>query len=76
LYLLQEAVRFCQPRADCSDSAKLQDLIAKHLEVSVLTTNASPRGIDASAADPAISDGSYEALVDLMTSCDRVVGTL
>jgi sulfur transfer complex TusBCD TusB component (DsrH family) len=76
LYLLQEAVRFCQPRADCSDSAKLQDLIAKHLEVSALTTNASLRGIDASAADPAISDGSYEALVDLMTSCDRVVGNL
>lgn len=50
--------------------------MAKHLEVSVLTTNASLHGIDASAADPAISDGSYEALVDLMTSCDRVVGTL
>ena len=26
LYLLQEAVRFCLPRADCRTAAKLQDL--------------------------------------------------
>jgi sulfur relay (sulfurtransferase) complex TusBCD TusD component (DsrE family) len=76
LYLLQEAVRFSQPRADCLNAAKLKDLIAKNLEVNVLTRDAELRGIDVSAAGPTISYGSYEALVDLMTSCDRVVGIL
>lgn len=76
LYLLQEAVRFCQPRAECSTTAKLQALIAKDLKVRVLTPDAVLRGIDVSAADPPLSEGSYEALVDLMTSCDQVVGIL
>ena len=76
LYLLQEAVRFSQPRADCPNTAKLKELIAKNLEVKMLTRDAELRGIDVSAAGPTISDGSYEALVDLMTSCDRVVGIL
>ncbi len=76
LYLLQEAVRFCQPRAECSSTARLQDLIAKDLKVNVLISDAELRGIDASAADPSLSEGSYEASVHLMTSCDQVVGIL
>ncbi|MFO7714135.1 DsrE family protein [Desulfosarcina sp.] len=76
LYLLQEAVRFCRPRATCPDSGKLKELTEKNLRVYVLTRDAELRGIDGSSAGPAISDGSYEALVDLMTTCDRVVGIL
>jgi sulfur relay (sulfurtransferase) complex TusBCD TusD component (DsrE family) len=76
LYLLQEAVRFCRPRAECSNTAKLQELIAKNLKVNVLTSDAELRGIDVSGAGPTISESSYEALVDLMTSCDQVVGIL
>lgn len=76
LYLLQEAVRFCQPPADCSNTAKFQDLVAKNMEVNLLTRDAELRGIEAGAAGSAIKDGSYESLVDLMTSCDRVVGIL
>jgi sulfur relay (sulfurtransferase) complex TusBCD TusD component (DsrE family) len=76
LYLLQEAVRFFHPRADCSNAGKLQDLVGKNLVVNALTTDAELRGIELSAAGSAIADGSYEALVNLMTSCDRVVGIL
>jgi sulfur relay (sulfurtransferase) complex TusBCD TusD component (DsrE family) len=76
LYLLQEAVRFCQPRAACSATAKFQELIAKNLDVNVLARDAELRGIKVSAAGPAIAEGSYDSLVDLMTSCDRIVGIL
>jgi sulfur relay (sulfurtransferase) complex TusBCD TusD component (DsrE family) len=40
LYLLQEAVRFYQPRAQCSNIARLQDLIIKNLQVNALTHDA------------------------------------
>lgn len=76
LYLLQEAVRFGRPRAGCSNSTQLRDLIDKHLEVSVLAGDAGLRGMDFSTAGSAPAEGSYEDLVDLMTSCDRVVGIL
>jgi sulfur relay (sulfurtransferase) complex TusBCD TusD component (DsrE family) len=75
LYLLQEAARFCQQRNDCAHIAKLQDLTAKNLEVSVLARDAELRGIDAAAAT-GMSNGTYDSLVDLMASSDRVVGLL
>jgi sulfur relay (sulfurtransferase) complex TusBCD TusD component (DsrE family) len=76
LYLLQEAVRFCQPRAESANTVKLQDLIAKNLNVSALATDVELRGIDVNAAGLAIADGSYESLIELMESCDRIVGIL
>jgi sulfur relay (sulfurtransferase) complex TusBCD TusD component (DsrE family) len=76
LYLLQEAVRFCQPLAECSNTDKLKNLITKDLNVNVLTADAELRGVDIRKSGLAIADGSYEALVDLMTSCDRVIGIL
>ncbi|MBW2096352.1 MAG: DsrE family protein [Deltaproteobacteria bacterium] len=76
LYLLQEAVRFCGPAMKCSSSMGLQGLIEKNLKVHVLTRDAELRGINAPSADQAILEGSYESLVDLMASCDRVVGIL
>ena len=76
LYLLQEAARFCQSRGKCPNSTSLQDLIDHNLEVRMLTRDAQLRGVEAAAEGPAISDGSYESLVDLMASCDRVVGIL
>jgi sulfur relay (sulfurtransferase) complex TusBCD TusD component (DsrE family) len=76
LCLLQEAVRLCRPRAGCANTAMLQDLVAKNLAVNMLARDAELRGIDVDTAEPAFAQGSYESLVELMTSCDRVVGIL
>lgn len=76
LCLLQEAVRFCRPRAECSNTAKLQGLIAKDLAVMVLTGDAELRGVELEASRLSAKNGSYESLVDLMTSSDRIVGVL
>ncbi len=76
LYLLQEAVRFCRPAMKCSNSMGLQELIDQNLEVHLLTHDAELRGIDAPPAGQAILNGSYESLIDLLDSCDRVVGIL
>jgi sulfur relay (sulfurtransferase) complex TusBCD TusD component (DsrE family) len=76
LYLLQEAVRLCQLRTECPNTAKIQDLMGKDLTVNVLTRDAELRGVDVAAAGLSVAEGSYESLVDLMSSCDRVVGIL
>ena len=76
LFLFQEAVRFCRPGVQCSNSTSLQELPVKDLEVHVLSRDAELRGINAPYAGQAILDGSYESLMDLMESCDRVVGIL
>jgi sulfur relay (sulfurtransferase) complex TusBCD TusD component (DsrE family) len=70
LYLLQDAVRLC------SGATGLQPLIAKDLSVHVLTLDAELRGITLPSAGQAISSGSYESLIDLLESCDQVVGIL
>jgi len=76
LYLLQEAVRFCGPGMKCSNSIDLQELIEKNIQVHVLTQDAELRGMNAPSAGQGILEGSYESLVDLMISCDQVVGIL
>lgn len=77
LYLLQEAVRFCRPAAKYSNAMTPQELMDnKNLEVHALTDDAELRGIDTSSTDQGISDGSYESLIDLLESCDQVVGLL
>ena len=76
LYLLQEAVRFCQPRAESPDSLQLQALIDNGLEVYALDSDTKLRGIDTAFIDQDIMEGSYDSLVELMESCDRVVGIL
>jgi sulfur relay (sulfurtransferase) complex TusBCD TusD component (DsrE family) len=76
LFLLQEAVRFCRPAIRCSNSIGLQELIDRNLEVHALSRNAELRGIDMQSIGHPISDGSYESLIDLLESCERVVGIL
>ena len=76
LYLLQEAVRFCRAPMKYPHFASLRELIDKNFEVYVLTHDAGLRGVDAASAGRGISGGSYESLVDLLESCDRVVGLL
>lgn len=76
LFLLQEAVRFCRPGRQCPNYTDFAELLGKNIEVHVLTRDAELRGIVAPFADQAVSDGSYESLVDLMVSCDQVVGIL
>lgn len=76
LCLLQEAVRFCRPAGKPSDSMDLQKLIERNLQVHVLACDAELRGIHAPAAGQATLEESYESLVALMVSCDRVIGLL
>jgi len=76
LYLLQEAVRFCRPGIKCSNATGLGELTGKTLQIHVMTRDAKLRGIDVPAAGQTVLDGSYDSLVDLMDSCDRVVGIL
>lgn len=76
LFLLQEAVRLCRPAMNRSGSMDLSRLIDKNLEVHILAKDAKLRGIDAPSLGQPILDGSYESLIDLIESCDRVVGIL
>ena len=76
LYLLQEAVRFCRPAMQYPGSMGLQKLIERNLDVRVLRHYAELRGINEPSTGQAISDGSYEDLINLLESCDRVVGIL
>jgi len=76
LYLLQEAVRFCGPHTKCSNSMELRELIEKNLEVRILISDAKLRGIDEPSTEHQILLGSYESLIDLMESCDQVIGIL
>ena len=70
LYLLQDAVRLC------THSTGLHSLIAKNLRVNVLAHDAELRGITLPSAGQAVSGGSYESLIDLLESCDQVIGIL
>jgi sulfur transfer complex TusBCD TusB component (DsrH family) len=76
LFLLQEGVRLCSPGPGPSGPIGLQALMDRDLEVHVLTDDARLRGIDAVAGRPDLLAGSYESLVDLMESCDQVIGIL
>ena len=73
LYLLQEAVRFCSPSMKRSDSMDLRRLTGENLEVHVLSQDAKLRGMDVTSVAQPISEGSYESLIDLLGSSDRVV---
>lgn len=74
LFLLQEAVRFCTSHVKRSDSMDLRPWIESNLKVHVLTQDAKLRGIKLSPSTPPISDGSYESLVELLESSERVIG--
>jgi sulfur relay (sulfurtransferase) complex TusBCD TusD component (DsrE family) len=76
LFLLQEAVRFCHPVTKRSDSMDLRRLTDKKLDVHVLSQDAKLRGMDVTSISQSISEGSYESLIDLLESSDRVVGLL
>ena len=76
LFLLQEAVRFCLPAAKCSNSRGLLELMDKNLEVHVLAHDAELRGIDVHPSEQGILSGTYDSLIALLESCDRVVGIL
>jgi sulfur relay (sulfurtransferase) complex TusBCD TusD component (DsrE family) len=76
LFLLQEAVRFCGPRLKRTDSMDLRRLIENNLEVQVLAQDANMRGIDVSTSAQPVSGGSYESLIELLESSERVVGIL
>jgi sulfur relay (sulfurtransferase) complex TusBCD TusD component (DsrE family) len=76
LFLLQEAVRFCLPVTERSDAMDLRRWTDKNLAVHVLSHDAKLRGMDVTPVGQPISEGSYESLIDLLESCDRVVGIL
>jgi sulfur relay protein TusB/DsrH len=76
LYLLQDAVNFCQPGLKRFSSIDLYSLIDKNLMVYVLSRDAELRGIDATSTIQSITKGDYESLMDLLESSDRVIGLL
>jgi sulfur relay (sulfurtransferase) complex TusBCD TusD component (DsrE family) len=76
LYLLQDAVHLSRPDLKTGLTGTFDRQVDKGLQVSYLTTDAELRGLDMSAVPDKISGGTYETLVDLMTSSDRVIGML
>lgn len=74
LYLLQDAVHLSRTVLKIGPAPALDRLLDQGLEVSYLTQDAELRGLDVSAAPDKISGGTYDTLVDLMTSSDRVIG--
>jgi sulfur relay (sulfurtransferase) complex TusBCD TusD component (DsrE family) len=76
LYLLQDAVHFCQPDIENAASIELNRLVDKKLRVNFLIQDAKLRGIDVKSIKHEISGGNYEELMDLMESSDRVIGLL
>ncbi|MFP3980407.1 MAG: DsrE family protein [Desulfobacterales bacterium] len=76
LFLLQEAVRFCRPTASPAGAGMIEPLAEKGLDIQVLTRDAALRGLDTESSGNQFSKGSYDSLVDLMESCDRVIGIL
>ncbi len=55
---------------------ELRKLMDLDLEVHVLSDDARLRGIDVDSGGQDFPAGSYDSLVDLMESCDRVIGIL
>jgi hypothetical protein len=54
----------------------LRPLLSKNLEVHVVAHDAELGGLDVQSMDQPISRGSYESLIDLLESSERVVGLL
>lgn len=76
LYLLQDAVHFCQPDLKDAASVELNRLVDDKLTVSFLTRDAALRGIEVKSVKHKFSEGNFETLVDLVESSDRVIGLL
>ncbi len=76
LYLLQDAVHLGRPDIKTGLTGTLDRLVDKGLQASYLTRDAELRGLDMSVVPEKISGGTYETLVDFMTSSDRVIGML
>jgi sulfur relay (sulfurtransferase) complex TusBCD TusD component (DsrE family) len=74
LFLMQEGVRFCCPDPRLSEVMNIQKLIGENIDVHVLTQDAQLRGIDLTWGDWGFLDGSYDSLISLLETCDRVVG--
>ncbi len=74
LYLLQDAVHLIRPALKTGLTETLGKLIDDGLQVGFLTQDAALRGLDESAVPENISGETYDTLVDLMTSSDRVIG--
>ncbi len=76
LCLLQDAVRLCEQAQGAAESAKAVPLAGIGMDIHVLIRDAALRGVSVDVSGPPFSGASFESLVDVMTSCDRVVGIL
>jgi len=76
LFLLQEAVRLCRHPAKRPGSMDIREITDSNIEVHVLVQDARLRGIEDSAVSGGIVKGTYDSLVELMESSDRVIGVL
>lgn len=76
LFLIQEAVRFCCGDIRSDRPMTFKKLMDKDLEVHALNDDAELRGIDVTSTNQSVLEGSYDSLISLIESCDRVVGIL
>ncbi|MBW2430370.1 MAG: hypothetical protein PVH74_04750 [Desulfobacterales bacterium] len=76
LYLLQDAVHFCQPDIENASSIELNRLVGEKLRVNFLIQDAELRGIDVKSVKKETPAGNFETLMDLMESSDQVIGLL
>jgi sulfur relay protein TusB/DsrH len=76
LYLLQDAVHLSRTDLKTDASTALDRLVDQGLDVSFLSRDAQLRGLDVSAVPEKMTPGTYDTLVDLMISSDRVIGLL
>ncbi len=76
LFLLQEAVRFCRSPVKRPGSTDIREITDSNIEVHVLVQDARLRGIEDSDVSRGFVKGTYDSLVELMESSDRVIGVL
>ncbi len=76
LYLLQDAVNFCQTDVKDDASRGMNCFLDEKLNVHVLVQDAALRGIDVDSAGRPVAGGDYDSLADLVTTSDRVIGLL
>jgi len=76
LFLLQEAVHLGRIGTGLPAAVKLRDLIEQGATVHLSTDDLRLRGFGLESADGAIRPGTYDQLIRLMETSDRVIGLL
>lgn len=76
LYLLQDAVHLIRPNSNDTAFIEFSRLVDEGLKAGFLIQDATLRGMEVESVKPEILRGTYETLLNLMESSDRVIGLL